>query len=112
MRTLDRNTDGKLTHEEIHPSGGPGGHGSAGPGGRPSQGGTVGPECPPKPERFLEQAMTFDANKDGVLNRQELAKMAAAVVEEMRSHRPGGGGQSGGGRPGQDGNGGQRPPVE
>ena len=117
LRTLDRNTDGKLTHDEIHPPGGPSGQGSAAFGGRQGSGGNGGqggagghggPNGPPTPERFLEHALTFDVNKDGVLSKPELAKMAAAVVEEMRSHGPGGGGPGGGG-PGQEINGGQRP---
>lgn len=45
--------------------------------------------------------MTFDANKDGMLNQAELKKMAAAVIEEMsRRGGPGGHGQAG---PGQGG---------
>lgn len=36
LKTLDKNTDGKLTPEELRPNFGPGGPGGAGgPGGRP-----------------------------------------------------------------------------
>jgi hypothetical protein len=47
----------------------------AGPGGR-------GPG--PSPERFVERAMSFDADGDGKLDRDELGKFAAEMRERMR----------------------------
>lgn len=52
----------------------------------------------------MEHAMTFDANKDGMLSQAELKKMAAAVIEEMsRRGGPGGHGGPGQAGPGQGG---------
>ena len=116
LKKLDRNRDGQLTSDELHPGhgsdgGGPRGAGGPGAGGPPGHGGAGGHGGPPTAEKFLSHAMTFDVDGDGVLNKAELRKMAAAVVEEMGNrggHRPGGGdrgGQGGGGNR-------QRPPVE
>jgi hypothetical protein len=52
LKTLDKNTDGKLTHDEFRPNFGPGGPGGAGgpggPGGRPG-GRPGGGERPNRP---------------------------------------------------------------
>ena len=69
---------------------------------------------PPNPERFVERAMSFDTDKDGKLDRNELMKFA----EEMGRQRggpgvggPGAGGPPGGGPPGgPEGRGGRRGP--
>lgn len=136
LKTLDRNRDGQLTSEEVHagegrPAQRGGREGQAGgrPGGPPPQGGAGGPGGPggpPTVEKFMEHAMTFDADKDGKLNQAELRKMAAAVVKEMSQHGPPGGpgggdarqgggrqggGRQGGGRPGGGGNR-QRPDID
>ncbi len=132
LKKLDRNKDGQLTDEEIQPSHGHGGPGHGGgqggprggqsgpPGGNRGPGGEHG-HGQPRPEQFIEHAMTFDANKDGMISKTELTKMAKAVTEEMSrrggDHGPGGGGPGGGpghgGRPaGDEGQSRQRPPVE
>ncbi|MEO1529938.1 MAG: hypothetical protein AAFX06_31370, partial [Planctomycetota bacterium] len=125
LMKLDKNGDKQLTSEEIHGSrerggpdgenrrGGPGGEfdgpggragGFGGPGGRAGGpggqgGGPGGPGGgPPSAEEFLSRAMTFDANKDGMLSKDELKKMAAAMQEERG--RRGGPGGFGGGREG------------
>ena len=73
-----------------------------GPGG-PS--GNGGPGGPPNPERFVEHAMEFDANGDGMLDKSELLKFAEAMGR--RNNGPGGGPESGPGmrRPGGPGDG-------
>ena len=120
LKKLDRNRDGKLTSDEIHGGeggrgqggrGGEGGRGGGrgrgeaggpgGPGGGPPQG-EGGPGGPPTAERFMDHAMTFDADKDGKLDKAELRKMAAAVVEEM-GRRGGPPGDRGGPRGGEGG---------
>lgn len=86
------------------PPGGPGG--PSGPGGPQGFGGPGGPGGPPNPERFVEHALQFDANEDGMLDKSELLQFA----EEMgrRHGGPGGGPERGpgmrgpGGRPGGD----------
>ena len=75
--------------------------GSPGPGrdegqrrGPPEGGGPSGGQRrgPPSPERFVEHAMSFDADGDGKLDRAELTKFA----EEFARMRGGPGGQGGG----------------
>lgn len=67
--------------------GGPGGPNGRGPGGGPPGGPGEGPD----PERMVEHAMQFDANKDGKLSREELLKFA----EDFVQNRPGPGGPGG-----------------
>jgi len=43
------------------------------------------PEGGPSPERFVERAMTFDADGDGKLDRTEMEKFAGEVMQRMRS---------------------------
>ena len=101
----DTNEDGALDRKEIEQIAGPsgrdgdrprdgrGGPGPAGPG-PAGEGGLGG--GPPSPERMVEHAMHFDADKDGKLDKDELLKFA----EEMSRHRgPGdrGRGPEGGG---------------
>lgn len=124
LKKLDKNGDGQLTSEEIHANGGrqqggqgerggrggqggpPGGFGGPGEGGGPGGGAEHGP---PTAEQFMSHAMTFDTNKDGVLSKAELQKMASAVVKEMEQRGPPGGGPPGGGRGGAGGPGGGGP---
>ena len=40
---------------------------------------------PPSPERMVEHAMTFDADGDGKLDRDELGKFAEGMRERMRA---------------------------
>jgi hypothetical protein len=77
------------------PAGGP-------PGGGPPGGGPMG--GPPSPERFVEHALSFDADGDGKLDRDELGKFA----EEIHRMR-GGPGMRGGRGPGGEGPEGGRP---
>jgi hypothetical protein len=51
---------------------------AAGPRGR-------GPGAGPSPERFVERAMSFDADGDGKLDRDELGKFAEGMRERMRA---------------------------
>ncbi len=39
----------------------------------------------PSPERFVERAMSFDADADGKLDREELGKFAAEMMTRMRA---------------------------
>ena len=78
---------------EGRPPGGRGqGRGEGPPGG--PQGRPMGP---PNPERFVEDAMRFDADKDGKLSKEELMKFAVEMGN--RQGRP----------PGQEGGRGPRP---
>ncbi|HEY4259214.1 MAG TPA: hypothetical protein VGM98_03595 [Schlesneria sp.] len=84
--------------------GGQGDRGGRGPdGGR----GPEGPGGPPGPERFIEHAMQFDADKDGKLGHDELAKFAQDVAQR-RGGGPGGPGGPGEGRPNGPGSSGGR----
>ena len=137
LKTLDKNADGKLTDDEIRPprpEGGPGRDGRPdGPpdGDRPPRDGESPPRDgerpprdgerppgPPTPERFVEDALRFDADKDGKLDKAELMVFASEMIKR-RGRPPGpdrdrpqgrpegdrGPGDRGGERP-------QRPPVE
>lgn len=43
------------------------------------------PEGGPSPERFVERALSFDADGDGKLDRGELEKFAGEVMQRMRA---------------------------
>jgi hypothetical protein len=47
------------------------------------------PDGPPSPERFVERALTFDADGDGKLDRAELEKFAGEMMQRMRGGMPG-----------------------
>lgn len=102
MQRHDINKDGSLDKTELDKvatavgsahrgaQGGPGGgeRGPGGPGGGRGPGGPGGSGGgPPSPERFIEHAMSFDADGDGKLSTAELKKFA----EEMPPPPPGGG---------------------
>lgn len=96
------------------PPGPPPGNGSdrQGPPGGPGHG-------PPNPERIVEHAMSFDADDDGKLSRDELMKFAQDVARNRPPRRESGGPPPGAGRFGQPGRDGgdrpgrpARPPVE
>ena len=120
LKKLDKNGDGKLTHDELHPEmpggrpggdhrGGPQGTGPAqgphagpaegsgmhGPGG-PGPGGPNagrGPGGPPSPQQYVEQALQFDSDQDGKLSKVELLKFAEHFIRSQHA----------GGRPGEHG---------
>lgn len=121
LLTLDKNKDGKLTEDEIRPpqSGrgpeGPGqpgrGTGGRGQNGPPPGGGRgrereaegrdrVGGPPPHNPERFVEHALEFDADKDGKLSQEELLKFGEEMGRRRAEEE-----SSGGARP----NDGERP---
>lgn len=109
---LDTNADGRVTRDELFPRppagwpgrgpGDRGGEGRPGPQGEfggPPPGGPGAPPPPPRegegfrppagpdPARFVERAMSFDADGDGKLDRAELGKFAEEMMGRMR---PGG----------------------
>ena len=117
---LDRNGDGRIDNEEFRPPRPPGpprGDFSEGrpprgdrPEGRPPREGRRPPgdgERPeggprgPSPERFVERAMSFDADGDGKLDKAEMEKFAGEMQQRMRGGRggPGGPPPEGGERP-------------
>lgn len=81
--------------------GGFGGNRGNGGFGGGAAGGGAGRGGPPSPQAFMERAMEFDADKDGKLSKDELAKLA----EQMGSGRGGPGG------PPREGRGPVQPPA-
>ena len=80
------------------------------PGGREGRRGPGRFRGPPSPEQFVERAMTFDADKDGKLSRDELATMAEEFVRRGPPGRGREGRRGPGGRRGRpDGGGDERP---
>lgn len=113
---LDKNKDGQLTEDEFRPEHQDGfgppppPEGDAGSGRPPREAGDRprsgppggegrGPGGPPDPASFVEHVMEFDANKDGLLSKEELMKFAE---EGMHRGGPGGPGQQRGPREGGD----------
>jgi len=106
LTKLDKNSDGKLALDELHPAIHGGRSGFARPG-RPQQRRMRGPAGrgpsgpaegrdhnsaagPPSPEQFVENALRFDADEDGKLSKDELAKLAEQFMRRPPSAgRPG-----------------------
>lgn len=128
LLALDKNHDGQLSEDEFgpgrdrpgmgrEPGGPPGGNRGGGensrrpprgpdgprdrrPGGEP--GNDDRPPHPPGPERMIEHAFEFDADRDGKLSKEELTKFAEDFEQHHRG--PGGPPRDGGeGRPGGPG---------
>jgi Ca2+-binding EF-hand superfamily protein len=103
----DADQDGFVTKQEIEKLASTsvegdqrrGGPGEGGPGGGPGRG-PGGFGGPPNPEQYVNRAFEFDADKDGKLSKEELAKMI--------SEAPFGGGR-GPGRPDGERGEGRRP---
>lgn len=70
LRKLDKNQDGKLTEEELRPEfpEGPGGRRGEGPGG-------------PNPEEMVKQLLEFDKNGDGQLGKDEVPERMHGLFE-------------------------------
>ena len=132
LAALDANKDGRVTRDELIPRppvGGPGrGPGDRGGDGRPGPAGESGgpppqgdPGRPPRegdgfrpppgpdPERFVERAMSFDADGDGKLDRAELGKFAEEMMGRMRPRGPEGFRREPPPRPGDGDRGPERP---
>ena len=137
LKSLDKNSDGKLTEDELRPNrppggGGPGGgqQGRGGFGGRPggdqgqSRGGFGGPPQQgggrPDPGEMVNRLMAFDKNKDGKLGKDELSERMAGIItradtngdgfaskEELTKIASQGGASRGGDRGGKGGRGGE-----
>ncbi|MCA9151151.1 MAG: hypothetical protein KDA92_17690, partial [Planctomycetales bacterium] len=127
LKKLDKNTDGKLTFDELRPEMGEGGpRGFGGPGGPGGFGGPGGPDGGPgfggAGAAMVERLMEFDKNGDGKLAKDELptrlqtmfgtadkdgdeflSKEELTAFAELRANRGGGGGRRGGGPNGEGG---------
>ncbi len=131
LKKLDKNKDGKLTEDELRPNFS--GRGFGGPGGPPGGGrgfggpGGGGGNRGASPEQIVERFMRMDENKDGKLQKDEIAERMQDVfaradankddvvtkeeltkMAEQMAARGGRGGREGGGRGGFGGDRGGR----
>ncbi len=85
LRKLDKNGDGKLTEDEIRPNfpqGGPGGRGFGGPGGPGGFGG-------PNPDEMVKQLLEFDKDGDGQLSKSEVPERLSGLFERGDTNKDG-----------------------
>ena len=80
LKSLDKNTDGKLTEEEVRPQmrGGRGGRGS-------EPGETQGPSA----DEMVQTLMAFDKNGDGRLTRDELPERMQGLFDRADADKDG-----------------------
>jgi Ca2+-binding EF-hand superfamily protein len=79
LRKLDKNNDGKLTEEETRPNfppGGPGGRREEGPSG-------------PSPDEVVKQLLEFDKNGDGQLSKAELPERMQGLFARGDANKDG-----------------------
>jgi Ca2+-binding EF-hand superfamily protein len=84
LKTIDKNGDGAITMEEMRPDF------AAMRGGRPGDGPEGGPGGPPGGGSFKERMMNLDANKDGKLSGDEIPeRMRERMLERADSNGDG-----------------------
>jgi Ca2+-binding EF-hand superfamily protein len=81
LRTLDANKDGKLTMEELRPAGG--GRGPFGGGPNGGAGGGAGGE------EMVNRLMEYDTDKDGKLKAEDLPERMRAIVTRADANKDG-----------------------
>ncbi|MBI1760223.1 MAG: hypothetical protein HYR56_02195 [Acidobacteria bacterium] len=88
LRKLDKNGDGQLTEEELRPNFPPGGPG--GPGGFGGREGR-GPEGAggPNPDEMVKQLLEFDKNGDGQLQKAEVPERMLGLFERGDTNKDG-----------------------
>jgi Ca2+-binding EF-hand superfamily protein len=80
LRKLDKNGDGKLTEGELRPNfpqGGPGGRGPGGPGGGVNT------------DEMIKQLLEFDKNGDGQLQKSEVPERMSGLFERGDTNKDG-----------------------
>lgn len=85
LRKLDKNGDGKLTEDELRPNfpqGGPGGRGFGERGGPGGFGG-------PSPDEIVKQLLEFDKNGDGQLSKSEVPERMSGLFERGDTNKDG-----------------------
>lgn len=80
LRKLDKNGDGKLTEDELRPNFPPGG-----PGGRGGERGPGGPN----PEEMVKQLLEFDKNGDGQLSKSEMPERMHGMFDRGDTNKDG-----------------------
>jgi Ca2+-binding EF-hand superfamily protein len=81
LRTLDKNSDGQLTEDEVRPAFGGRGGGGRGEGSREVNGPTAG--------ELQETLMAFDKNKDGKLSKDELPERMQGMFDRGDTNKDG-----------------------
>ena len=80
LRKLDKNNDGQLTEEELRPNFPPGGPGGPGGPGAPSG---------PSPDEMVKQLLEFDKNGDGQLSKAELPERMQGLFARGDANKDG-----------------------
>ena len=83
LRKLDKNGDGKLTEDELRPEfpEGPGGRGGEGRRGEGPGG--------PNPDEMVKQLLEFDKNGDGQLSKDEVPERLHGLFERGDTNKDG-----------------------
>ena len=107
LAKLDKNSDGKLTFDELRPqfARGRGGPGRGGPGAGPRPDGEGGPRGRgpgreggpeargegdrPDPAQFIARLMNFDKDKDGKISKEELPERMQGILERADANKDG-----------------------
>ncbi len=91
LKKLDKNSDGKISGDEMRPQRGPGGERGGRGGERGGRGGGFGggPGGPGGGGSFADRLMEFDENKDGKITASELPERMSRILDRADTNKDG-----------------------